>query len=149
MNPYIKNIVHQKPLAISEEVSYQPGQIVSKTLAQNQYHSLTLFAFDKGEEISTHAAGGDAMVTVLEGKGRFTVADKVFYLEAGENIFIADNTVIYRQIRVDIELYTALKDPQMEKTVEDALSTAELIWIKDEDYLDSERCYMITYTVAI
>ena len=73
----------------------------------------------------------------------------IVYLETGENIFIGDNTVIYRQIRVDIELYTALKDPQMEKTVEDALSTAELIWIKDEDYLDSERCYMITYTVAI
>lgn len=73
----------------------------------------------------------------------------IVYLETGENNFIADNTVIYRQIRVDIELYTALKDPQMEKTVEDALSTAELIWIKDEDYLDSERCYMITYTVAI
>ena len=37
----------------------------------------------------------------------------------------------------------------MEKAVENALSAAELIWIKDEDYLDSERCYMITYTVAI
>ena len=37
----------------------------------------------------------------------------------------------------------------MEKTVEDALSSAELIWTKNEDYLDSERCYMITYTVAI
>ena len=34
---------------------------------------MTLFAFEKGEEISTHAAGGDAMVTVLEGTGRFTV----------------------------------------------------------------------------
>lgn len=73
----------------------------------------------------------------------------IVYLETGENIFIADNTVIYRQIRVDIELYTALKDPQIEKTVENALSSAELIWTKDEDHLDSERCYMITYTVAI
>ena len=71
------------------------------------------------------------------------------YLETGENNFIADNTVIYRQISVDIELYTALKDPQMEKAVEDALSSAELIWTKNEDYLDSDRCYMITYTVAI
>ena len=73
----------------------------------------------------------------------------IVYLETGEKNLIADNTVIYRQIIVDIELYTALKDPQLEKTVEDALSTAELIWIKDEDRLDSERCYMITYTVAI
>lgn len=73
----------------------------------------------------------------------------IVYLETGEKNVLADNTVIYRLINVDIELYTALKDPRLEKTVEDALSTAELIWIKDEDYLDSDRCYMITYTVAI
>lgn len=73
----------------------------------------------------------------------------IVYLETGGNNVCADNTVIYRQISVDIELYTALKDPQMEKTVENALSTAELIWTKNEDYLDSDRCYMITYTVAI
>ena len=47
-------------------VEYCPGQIVSRTLAQNSSVSLTLFAFDKGEEISTHAAGGDALVTCLE-----------------------------------------------------------------------------------
>ena len=51
---------------------------------QNELVSMTLFAFDKGEEISTHAADGDAMVTVLEGKGRFTVGGEVFYLAAGE-----------------------------------------------------------------
>jgi quercetin dioxygenase-like cupin family protein len=41
------------------------GQIVSKTLAQNDHHSLTLFAFEKGEEISTHESGGDALVMAL------------------------------------------------------------------------------------
>ena len=73
----------------------------------------------------------------------------IVYLETGEKNVCADNTVIYRQISVDIELYTALKDPQIEKAVENALSSAELIWTKNEDYLDSDRCYMITYTVAI
>ena len=63
----------------------------------------------------------------------------IVYLATGENNVCADNTVIYRLINVDIELYTALKDPQLEKTVEDALSTAELIWIKDEDYLEIGR----------
>lgn len=51
---------------------------------------MTIFSFDKGEEISTHAAGGDAMVTVLEGKGRFTVGGDVFYLE-GETIIMPKN----------------------------------------------------------
>ena len=68
-----KNIEKQTKLNLKDQVDYQPGQVVSKTLVQNEYVSMTIFSFDKGEEISTHAAGGDAMVTVLEGKGRFTV----------------------------------------------------------------------------
>ena len=65
-----------------------PGKVVSKTLVQNDYVSMTIFSFDKGEEISTHAAGGDAMVTVLEGKGRFTVGGEVFYVEEGETLIM-------------------------------------------------------------
>ena len=76
-----KNIDKKTKLNLKDLVAYQEGQVVSKTLVQNEVVSMTIFSFDKGEEISTHAAGGDAMVTVLEGKGRFTVADEVFYLE--------------------------------------------------------------------
>jgi quercetin dioxygenase-like cupin family protein len=43
------------------------GQIVSRTLAQNDAVSITLFAFSKGEEIGTHDSEGDAMALVLEG----------------------------------------------------------------------------------
>ena len=83
-----KNILKQEKLQLKNLVEYQEGQVVSKTLVQNEYVSMTIFSFDKGEEISTHAAGGDAMVTVLEGKGRFTVAGEVFYLEAGETLIM-------------------------------------------------------------
>ena len=62
----------------------QPGQVVSKTLAQNSAVSVTLFAFDKGEEIGTHDSTGDAMVTVLEGAGRFTVDGTAHIVKAGE-----------------------------------------------------------------
>ena len=51
MERYVKNVEHAKVLSFAEEVDYQPGQIVSKTLAQNEHVSLTLFAFEKGEEI--------------------------------------------------------------------------------------------------
>lgn len=83
-----KNIEKEVKLSLKDLVEYQKGQIVSKTLVQNDFVSMTIFSFDKGEEISTHAAGGDAMVTVLEGKGRFTVADEVFYLEAGDTLIM-------------------------------------------------------------
>ena len=68
-----KNIEKQIMLNLKDLVEYQEGQVVSKTLVQNDYVSMTIFSFDKGEEISTHAAGGDAMVNVLEGIGRFSV----------------------------------------------------------------------------
>ena len=83
-----KNIKKQTKLKLMDLVAYQPGQVVSKTLVQNEYVSMTIFSFDKGEEISTHAAGGDAMVTVLEGKGRFNVGGEVFYLEAGDTLIM-------------------------------------------------------------
>ena len=83
-----KNIDKKTKLTLKDQVAYQQGQIVSKTLVQNDHVSMTLFSFDKGEEISTHAAGGDAMVTVLEGRGRFTVGGEVFYLEAGETLIM-------------------------------------------------------------
>ena len=62
---FIKNIDHETVFKLTDLVSVQPGQVVSKTLAQNKAVSVTMFAFDKGEEISTHESIGDAMVTVL------------------------------------------------------------------------------------
>jgi len=83
-----KNVEKQKAILLKDLVAYQEGQVVSKTLVQNDHVSMTIFSFDKGEEISTHAAGGDAMVTVLEGTGRFTVGGQVFILKEGETLIM-------------------------------------------------------------
>ena len=82
----IKNIEHAKIEKLKEQVSYQPGQVVSKTLVQNSNMSITLFAFDKNEEISTHESGGDAFVLCLDGVGRITIDGKDFELHEGECI---------------------------------------------------------------
>lgn len=81
-----KNIEKRVVLQLKDLVNYQEGQVVSKTLVQNERVSVTVFSFDKGEEISTHASGGDAMVTVLEGTGRFTIGGEPFLLQAGQTI---------------------------------------------------------------
>ena len=101
-----KNIDKQTKLTLKELVEYQEGQVVSKTLVQNDYVSMTIFSFDKGEEISTHAAGGDAMVTVLEGKGRFTVGDEVFYVEEGETLIMPKDIphAVYGEERFKMQL---------------------------------------------
>ena len=85
---FIKNIDHETVLNLADQIHAEPGQIVSKTLAQNKAVSLTLFAFSKGEEISTHDSKGDAMVYVLEGTGKFTVGGKEHLVNAGETLIM-------------------------------------------------------------
>ena len=83
-----KNIEKQKSFKMKEQIEYQAGQVVSKTLVQNDKLSVTIFSFDKGEEISSHSSDGDAMVTVLEGIGKFTVGDEIFILQEGETLIM-------------------------------------------------------------
>lgn len=82
----MKNIGKAEVMVLKEQVAYQPGQVVSKTLAQNEHVSVTLFSFDKGEEISTHESGGDAFVTCLDGVGRITIDGMNYELHEGESI---------------------------------------------------------------
>ncbi len=84
MAKILKNFPHEETVALTAQVEVLPGQVVSKTLSQNKAVSLTLFAFDKGEEISTHESKGDAFVHVLEGEGSFTVNGKEHIVKAGE-----------------------------------------------------------------
>ena len=73
MEKLIKNLEHAQPLALKELVHYDPGKVVSLTLAQQPGVGMTLFAFDAGEGVSTHAAPGDAMAHVLEGTAQITI----------------------------------------------------------------------------
>ena len=86
MSMKIKNIAKSEILVLKEQISYQEGQIVSKTLAQNPAVSITLFSFAKGEEISTHESGGDAFVTCLDGIGKITIDGVEYLLHEGESI---------------------------------------------------------------
>ena len=62
MEQLIKNLDRAQPLPLKEQVAYEKGKVVSLTLTQRPGVGMTLFAFDAGEGISTHAAPGDAMV---------------------------------------------------------------------------------------
>lgn len=64
----------------------KPPRSSAKTLVQNESVSITLFAFDKGEEISTHESGGDAFVTCLDGTGEITIDGVKYELHEGESI---------------------------------------------------------------
>ena len=68
-------------------VPYVPFQQTgSKQYSQNDALSITLFAFDQDEEISTHSSGGDAFVTCLDGVGRITIDGEAYLLREGQSI---------------------------------------------------------------
>lgn len=109
-----KNIEKQKKLQLKDLVVYQEGQVVSKTLVQNDAVSMTIFSFDKDEQISTHASGGDAMVTVLEGTGRFTVGDQVYVLSEGETLIMPRGIphAVYGEERFKMQLTVSFTERQ-------------------------------------
>ena len=81
---FIKNIDHETVLNLADQIHAEPGQIVSKTLAQNKAVSLTLFAFSKGEEISTHELHRRCHGTCDRGTGQFTVDNVEHICKAGD-----------------------------------------------------------------
>lgn len=82
----IKNMEFSKVLNMESLVEYGEGQVVSRTLSQGKTISITLFAFDEGEEISSHSSSGDAMVYLLDGQAEITIGEEKFNIEKGETI---------------------------------------------------------------
>ncbi|KGP75962.1 cupin [Desulfosporosinus sp. Tol-M] len=80
----VKNIEFSKVLKLEELISYQPGQVVSKTIAQIPTANVTLFSLDEGEGISTHTTSGDAIVQVLDGEAEITIGNDLLIVKNGE-----------------------------------------------------------------
>lgn len=81
---FIKNIVFSEAHRLVDLVDYEQGRVVSRTFAQNPSVSLTLFAFDRGEGVSTHTAPGDALLQVLDGDALVNIDGKEMSVGAGE-----------------------------------------------------------------
>ncbi len=83
---FLRNIDFETVHQLGELVLYQPGQIVSRTLVQNSAVGITLFAFDKGEQISSHESTGDALVYLIDGSATITIGGKTHEVTKGQCI---------------------------------------------------------------
>lgn len=109
----IKNISFSEPHVLVDLVDYEEGRVISRTLAQNDALSLTLFAFDEGEGLSTHAAPGDAMVQVLDGEVMLNIGGKEIVAKAGEAVVMpADVPHSVNAVRPFKMLLTLVKRPK-------------------------------------
>lgn len=88
----INHVPFQEVLELKTLIDYTEGDVSSKILARRSNLSLSLMAFDKGEEVSSHIATGDAMVYVIEGKVKITICDNdAVEVKAGETIVMPAN----------------------------------------------------------
>jgi quercetin dioxygenase-like cupin family protein len=77
-----------RPVVVERELGYVPGSIVSRTLAKSRGGSLTLFAFDAGQELSEHTAPFDAFVQVLDGEVELVVGGRSVPARVGETVLM-------------------------------------------------------------
>lgn len=77
-----------KAQGLADLVKYAKGSIVSRALVQKKVGSLTLFAFDAGQELSEHTAPYDAFVQVLDGEAELVIGGKPVAATAGQIVLM-------------------------------------------------------------
>lgn len=82
-------------------------------------------------------------------EGESPDAPFICFLYPGSDNFSADGKVWYKINQVNVELYTDLKNPELEDTVETVLDRHGIFYEKSEVWIESERLYEVLYTFEI
>ncbi|MBN1433783.1 cupin domain-containing protein [Candidatus Fermentibacterales bacterium] len=72
------------PARAASLVESAAGSVVSRTLIDTDCGKVTLFSFDRGQQVSEHTTPYEALVLVLEGTALFRVAGVEHEVGAGE-----------------------------------------------------------------
>lgn len=75
-------------LNMADLVEYNDGAVVSRQITKADGGNVTLFAFDREQELSEHTAPFDALVHVLDGETEIRISGKQFHLRTGNAIIM-------------------------------------------------------------
>jgi hypothetical protein len=73
----------------------------------------------------------------------------IIYLVAYSSNFAADNSVYYQIRNIQIELYTDQKNFEVERILEEALNSNEIVYQSTESYIESEQLFQKIYEVRL
>ncbi len=73
---------------MADLVAYNDGSVVSRQITKADAGNVTLFAFDKEQELSEHTAPYDALAHVLDGEVEIKISGKPFHLKTGDAIIM-------------------------------------------------------------
>jgi quercetin dioxygenase-like cupin family protein len=77
--------------APKSEILKVAGSIVSRQITKADAGNVTLFAFDKDQELSEHTAPFDALVHILDGSAEINISGTAFELGTGDAIIMPAN----------------------------------------------------------
>jgi len=99
-----------KVFFLAETIHYATNSIVSQQIIKNPSGNITLFAFDKGQQLSEHSASFNAMAHIIEGSAEIHISGTPFHLKVGEIIILPANIphAVYANIRFKM-LLTMIK----------------------------------------
>ena len=72
-------------------IDYATGSIISKIILKKVTGNVTLFSFDKGQELSEHTAPFDALVQVIEGFAKIIINGESIVLTSGQSVIMPAN----------------------------------------------------------
>ena len=72
-------------------ISYQDGSVVSRSIVNQKAGTVTLFAFDRDQELSEHTAPYDALVNLLDGEAEITISGQPYHLRTGDMLILPAN----------------------------------------------------------
>ena len=82
---------HSEIVNFAQTIEYSTDGIVSKRIIQKPIGNVSLFSFDKGQQLSEHTAPFDALIQVLEGQAEIMIDGKPYHLSAGQAIIMPAN----------------------------------------------------------
>ena len=82
---------HSTIMDFTAKVEYSAEGIVSNRVLQKEKGNVSLFAFDKDQQLSEHSAPFDALIQVLDGKAKILIDGKPYELTTGQSIIMPAN----------------------------------------------------------
>ena len=86
-NEFEKGII----FSYNKSITYAEKAVVSKHILKKETGNISLFAFDKDEELSEHTTPFDAVVFIVDGKADIKINGVSNILEVGESIIMPAN----------------------------------------------------------
>ena len=87
----VREDIKERVLTTNDLVAYQPGSIASRMIVFKKAGTITIFAFDAGEELAEHSAPYDAILAVTDGEAEVQIAGAPFTVRQGEMIILPAN----------------------------------------------------------